>query len=77
MIYRFDNFELDMDRFELRTGDAILPLEPQVFALLAFLVERRERLVSRDETLRETLGWTDRYRLDADQPGQVSPSGTG
>lgn len=49
MIYRFDHFELDMARFELREDDAIRPLEPQVFALLAFLIEHRERLVPKEE----------------------------
>jgi TolB-like protein/Tfp pilus assembly protein PilF len=49
MIYQFDHFELDMARFELRKDDAIQPLEPQVFALLAFLVEHRDRLVPKGE----------------------------
>ena len=69
MIYRFDNFELDMDRFELRAGDEVLPLEPQVFALLAFLVERRERLVSRDE-LFEKL-WDGRVVTDSTLTSRV------
>jgi TolB-like protein len=49
MLYRFDRFELDLDKAELRAAGALCPIEPQVFALLAFLVEHRERLVSRDE----------------------------
>ena len=49
MIYRFGNFELDMGRFELREAGTVHALEPQVFALLAFLVERRDRLVLKDE----------------------------
>ena len=51
MIYRFGAFELDTDRFELREGGEARPLEPQVFALLALLVQNRERLVSKDELL--------------------------
>ncbi|MEQ8205434.1 MAG: winged helix-turn-helix domain-containing protein [Woeseia sp.] len=49
MIYRIDQFELDMARFEFRENDNVVPLEPQVFALLAFLIEHRERLVPKEE----------------------------
>ena len=49
MIYRFGNFELDLTKVELRADGQPKPTEPQVFALIAFLVENRERLVSRDE----------------------------
>lgn len=51
MIYRFDNFELDTDRFELREDGHTATIEPQVFALIALLVENRERMVSRDELI--------------------------
>ena len=51
MVYRFDDFELDTDRFELREGGSPVPLEPQVFALLALLIENRDRMVSKDELL--------------------------
>jgi TolB-like protein len=49
MLYRFDRFELDLARFELRAAGESIALEPQVFALLALLVENRERMVSKDE----------------------------
>jgi TolB-like protein/Tfp pilus assembly protein PilF len=49
MVYRFDVFELDMDRFELRRDGAPVAVEPQVFALLALLVTNRERMVPKDE----------------------------
>ena len=49
MVYRFDAFELDMGRFELRKGSAVVPVEPQVFALLGLLVANHERMVSKDE----------------------------
>lgn len=49
MIYRFGAFELDTELFELREGGEARPVEPQVFALLALLVQNRERLVSKDE----------------------------
>ncbi len=56
MIYRFGDFELDADQVELRRAGARLAVEPQVFALLRLLVERRERLVSRDEIIEEVWG---------------------
>ena len=63
MIYRFGPFELDLARVELRTGGEVRPLEPQVFALLAFLVEHRERLVSRDEIIEKV--WDGRVVSDS------------
>ncbi len=63
MIYRFDPFELDMARFELRKGGKLCPLEPQVFALLAFLIEHRERVVSKDEIFEKL--WDGRVVTDS------------
>ncbi len=63
MIYRFAQFELDLARAELRAGGEPCPLEPQVFALLALLVENRERLVSRDELIEKI--WDGRVVTDA------------
>jgi DNA-binding winged helix-turn-helix (wHTH) protein/tetratricopeptide (TPR) repeat protein len=51
MIYQFGPFELDLAKVELREGEKTRPVEPQVFALLALLVENRERLVSKDEII--------------------------
>jgi TolB-like protein len=51
VIYRFDNCQLDTAAQELRRGGVVQPVEPQVFALLAFLVENRDRMVSRDDIL--------------------------
>jgi TolB-like protein len=49
MLYRFGSFELDGAKVELRSEGEVRPVEPQVFALLALLVENNERLVSKDE----------------------------
>jgi TolB-like protein/Flp pilus assembly protein TadD len=51
MIYRFDDFELDTAAQELRRGGVALAVEPQVFALLEYLVANRDRVVSRDDIL--------------------------
>ena len=40
---------LDIERRELRRDGALCPVEPQVFNLLRFLIENRDRVVSRDE----------------------------
>lgn len=63
MLYRFDAFELDLARFELRADGQVRPVEPQVFALLALLVGNRERLVSRDEIIEKV--WDGRIVSDS------------
>lgn len=63
MIYRFGSFELDMATAELRRDGAACPVEPQVFALLALLVENRERLVSKDEIIEKV--WDGRVVSDS------------
>lgn len=46
---RFDDCEFDPDRRELRRNGELVPLEPRVFALLAYLIEQRHRAVDKDE----------------------------
>lgn len=59
MIYRFENFELDLDTFELRSRGQAIHMEPQVFSVLAHLVKHRDRVVSKIELLDEV--WLDRF----------------
>src|SRR5689334_7438303 len=40
---------MDTDRRELRRGEHLVAVEPQVFDLLKFLIESRDRVVSRDD----------------------------
>ena len=49
--YRFDDYRLDSESLELRRADLRIALEPQVFALLLYLIERRHRVVSKRELL--------------------------
>jgi TolB-like protein len=63
MIYRFDDFELDLDRGELRAAGQPQPVEPQVFALLALLIQNRERLLSQDELIEKV--WDGRVVSDS------------
>ena len=49
MIYEFGSIELDLAKVELRDKGVPRSIEPQVFALIAYLAEHRDRMVSRDE----------------------------
>jgi TolB-like protein/Tfp pilus assembly protein PilF len=49
MNLRFEDFELDEAKFELRKAGAPLAAEPQVLSLLALLIRNRDRLVTKDE----------------------------
>ena len=51
MRYAFDNRSLDTGTRELRCGAAIVAVEPQVFDLLQYLIEHRDRVVTKDELL--------------------------
>ena len=48
---RFDQLDLDLKRYELRRGDAVLRLEKIPMELLIFLVEHKGQLVSREEII--------------------------
>jgi TolB-like protein/Tfp pilus assembly protein PilF len=63
MIYRFGPFELDTAKVELRSSGEVCSVEPQVFALLALLVDNRERLVSKDEIIEKV--WDGRVVSEA------------
>ena len=51
MRYLFEDYALDTDRRELRRAGDVLPIAPQVFDLLVFLIRNRERFVSKDELI--------------------------
>jgi len=63
MIYVFDDFELDTSKVELRHKGRVTALEPQVFALLVFLVENRDRVVSKQEVVERI--WNGRIISDS------------
>jgi TolB-like protein len=63
MIYRFGPFELDLATVELRANGQARSLEPQVFALVALLVENHDRMVSKDEIIEKV--WDGRVVSDA------------
>jgi DNA-binding winged helix-turn-helix (wHTH) protein len=56
VIYAFDSYTLDGDKCELREGQLVVQLQPQVFDLLEFLLRNRDRVVSKDEMLAPVWG---------------------
>ena len=59
MIYVFDACELDTDLYELRRAGEVVKVEPQVFDVLVYLIEQRDRVVSKEELLDEV--WKTRF----------------
>jgi TolB-like protein len=54
--FSFGDHVLDLDRHELRRGAELVALEPQVFDLLVYLVQNRDRVVSKDDLLATVWG---------------------
>jgi pimeloyl-ACP methyl ester carboxylesterase/DNA-binding winged helix-turn-helix (wHTH) protein len=52
----FENHALDVARRELRRGSTLIPLEPQVFDLLVYLIENRDRVVTKDDLIASVWG---------------------
>ena len=48
-MFQFEGYTIDPARRELRLADEVIHVEPQVFDLLVYLVENRDRVVSKDE----------------------------
>jgi DNA-binding winged helix-turn-helix (wHTH) protein len=49
MIYVFGEYTFDTQRYELRRAGELIPLGPQVFNVLAYLVQHRQRVVPKQE----------------------------
>ncbi len=56
MEFIFSDHRLDTDRRELRRGSQAIAVEPQVFDLLVYLVENRDRVVSKDDLIASVWG---------------------
>jgi DNA-binding winged helix-turn-helix (wHTH) protein/alpha-beta hydrolase superfamily lysophospholipase len=63
MIYDFGPYRLDTDRLELYYGTDTVATEPQVFKLIQYLIENRNKVVSKDELIDHV--WEGRIVSDA------------
>lgn len=51
MRVQFDRYSLDTARRELRAGSALISVQPQVFDVLVYLIENRDRVISKDDLI--------------------------
>ncbi len=63
MRYVFGEFALESELHELTAGGEPVAVEPQVFALLLYLIENRNRVISKDELIEAV--WDGRFVSDA------------
>ncbi len=63
MIYQFGDFAFDSAHEELRRAGDVVNMEPQALKVLHYLLEHRNRLVSRDELFEQC--WPDSFVSDA------------
>jgi adenylate cyclase len=56
LLYLFEDYALDADRRELRRGTSLVPVQPQVFDLLEYLIRNREHVVSKDDLIAAVWG---------------------
>ncbi len=59
MIYRFDSFELDRSQYRLSCEHSTIPVKPRVLELVAYLIDHRDRVVSKEELVAEI--WEGRF----------------
>jgi DNA-binding winged helix-turn-helix (wHTH) protein len=70
VLFLFENFALDCERRELRAHGAIVPVEPQVFDLLVYLIENRDRVVSKDDLIASV--WSGRIVSDSTLDSRIN-----
>jgi pimeloyl-ACP methyl ester carboxylesterase/DNA-binding winged helix-turn-helix (wHTH) protein len=56
VLFSFEDLELDLDTVELRRSGVRVPIEPQVFEVLAYLVTHPERVVAKEELMDNVWG---------------------
>lgn len=55
-IFRFSGLELDTARFQVRRDGEVLPVQPQVFDVLHYLLAHHDRIVSKEELFSKVWG---------------------
>jgi TolB-like protein/DNA-binding winged helix-turn-helix (wHTH) protein/Flp pilus assembly protein TadD len=68
--FRFDEFEIDLGRHEVRRAGEVVAIEPQVFDVLVHLVRNHHRIVSKDELIDAV--WQGRAISDAALSSRIS-----
>jgi DNA-binding winged helix-turn-helix (wHTH) protein len=63
MIYAFGKYELDTVLYELRRAGAPCKVEPKAFDLLIYLIQHRDRVVTREELFERV--WSDPFISEA------------
>src|SRR5260370_38425185 len=56
MTLSFGDYEIDVERRELRRAKTPVHVEPQVFDLLVYLVQNRDRVVSKEDLIASVWG---------------------
>lgn len=69
-VYRFAEIELDPERYVLQRAGRQVPLRPQVFEVLRYLIEHRGRLVTKTELLHAL--WSNSHVGESVVPWAVS-----
>jgi pimeloyl-ACP methyl ester carboxylesterase/DNA-binding winged helix-turn-helix (wHTH) protein len=70
LLFLFKNYALDTARRELRSGGALIDIEPQVFDLLTYLIEQRDHVVSKDDLIASV--WKGRIVSDSTLDSRVN-----
>jgi TolB-like protein/Flp pilus assembly protein TadD len=70
VIYRFGDLTLDSKSFRLVANGEEIAVEPQVFSLLLYLVEHRDRVVSKDEIIEQV--WDGRIVSDSTLTSRIN-----
>jgi DNA-binding winged helix-turn-helix (wHTH) protein len=69
-----DDYELDVERRELKRAQLPIHVEPQVFALLVYLVQNRDRVVSKDDVIASV--WAGRIVSDSTLTSRINAART-
>ena len=74
MRYFFEDYVFDTERRELWRGAMALAVEPQIFDLLAYLIENRERVVSKEDL--RTAVWQGRIVSESTLSSSINAART-
>ncbi|MDB4974530.1 MAG: transcriptional regulator [Myxococcaceae bacterium] len=69
-MFHFGDFTLDLQLYQLRLGNQVVPLEPKVFDVLRYLVEHHDRVATKRELL-DSL-WPNEVVSDAVLPTNIN-----